>query len=339
MVRATTRADSSRRYKYCQAIDGPSGRAARAGSGARIHGRFAAARHARASFERALCQALPPDAARRQTKATKAASALHTLPDAGNREAAFDRLTARWERMPPIPTVYVSRQIREERDYLTYAPALLVVVGLAFIATALHKRARPVVAARPTAPVARPLIAGPTSTTPIAMWLKKNETPELSWKPVLKDAVVELSTHADFRDIVMRETVSGNRLRVTRPIEDGRYYWRLNGGRPAELTLSRNEPPHILAPLPGQVIDMPTTVASVPLTFAWRCKPGQSVYRVQLSELPNFLSVLKDVVISGCQWPDVSMFPGAHYLRVRTEVPAGGNSEWSAPVPFRVQSN
>ena len=42
MVRATARINGSRRYKYCQAIDGPSGRAARAGSGLRIHGRFAA---------------------------------------------------------------------------------------------------------------------------------------------------------------------------------------------------------------------------------------------------------------------------------------------------------
>ena len=43
MVRAI--ANGWKRYKCCQAIDGRSERAARAGSGARIHGRFAAARH------------------------------------------------------------------------------------------------------------------------------------------------------------------------------------------------------------------------------------------------------------------------------------------------------
>ena len=89
MVRATTRADGSRRYKCCQAIDGRSERAARAGSGARIHGRFAAGQARAREFERALCQALPPGAATRQTKATKAASALLTRPSA--REPAFVR--------------------------------------------------------------------------------------------------------------------------------------------------------------------------------------------------------------------------------------------------------
>lgn len=251
----------------------------------------------------------------------------------------YDRLVARWERMPPMPTVYVRE--RSERDYLAYAPALLALIGLTVIATALHKRARPIATTAP-APVAKAVAAPPmvvSSTTPMAMWLKKGEQPELSWKPALREATLELATAADFREPLLRQTVSGTRLRVERALDDGRYYWRVNGSKSFELTLSRNEPPRILAPLPGQVIDIPQTLASVPLTFAWRCKPGQSVYRVQLSELPNFLNVLKDVVISGCQWPDVSMFPGAHYLRVRTEVPAGGTSEWSAPVPFRVQSN
>lgn len=249
----------------------------------------------------------------------------------------YERLVARWERMPPMPTVYVSKP--RERDYLAYGPALLALVGLTVIATALQKHTRPAVR---TAPIARAVPAAPaplTSTTPMAMWLKKDDRPEISWKPALRDATLEVAARADFREPLVRETVSGNRLRIERPLEDGRYYWRVNGSKPFELTLSRNEPPRILAPLPGQVIDIPQTLASVPLTFAWRCKPGASVYRVQLSELPNFLNVLKDVVISGCQWPDVSMFPGAHYLRVRTEVPAGGTSEWSAPVPFRVQSN
>jgi hypothetical protein len=172
------------------------------------------------------------------------------------------------------------------------------------------------------------------------------EGENITFKASLKPHVgiyLEVARDRVFREVVFKEPFRTSRHTPTKPIREGRYFWRLvdQSKTPAKML---TEPTSFIvvnesAPRPMYPGPQFVLTDGKPVQFYWLNKFAVDTYRFQISPEPSFEHLVSDVVVDGIQTEPISLPQGQFYWRVRAEDHHSVTSEWSTPRTIVIPSD
>ncbi len=169
----------------------------------------------------------------------------------------------------------------------------------------------------------------------------RNGSVEFSWDGEDTAVMFELARDPQFKNIVFREEVSDDVLKIERP-ESGVHYWRVvPQGMEASFVETRrlyiavNEPPALLWPENNAVVTR-SAEKDVALLLLWRDQAESKVgFELELSQAQDFSSGVKKFSTNQTWFQVSSLEDGAYFWRVKKV--GGADADWAAVWQFTVK--
>jgi predicted phage tail protein len=165
-----------------------------------------------------------------------------------------------------------------------------------------------------------------------------------SWNAAINGTRYQLQVDDDSRFRSPEVDVEVNGLNhTTTALNDGRYYWRVRAINSIQIAGAWSASRYFIVdaapPLPP-VLSSPTpdgVVTSARPTLRWNASASAVRYQVQVSDQPDFSTLLADVELVGRLYSlAVSLPPGDYYWQVRARDTAGRWGDYSPPRGFMV---
>lgn len=106
-------------------------------------------------------------------------------------------------------------------------------------------------------------------------------------------ANIEIATSSNFKRVNIKQNLSGDSVAIALPA--GTYYWRVKSNDaesvPKKFTILENPKPVLRSPEKGRVFL--TSSEKTIVDFSWKEQPNTSEYKLEISNSPEFLTVLE----------------------------------------------
>jgi hypothetical protein len=162
---------------------------------------------------------------------------------------------------------------------------------------------------------------------------------DLRWSGSEPGARVQVSDDSTFDAPMLDMPASAGAIAFSAP-GAGRYHWRVVDGAGAPQSETRplwiveDKAPVALSPREGEVV---AAYLGRKAPFAWSHVVGIRTYELQVSDSPEFSSVLYNQHVDATSLrTDVELPEGRYFWRVRASSPERGESPWASARSFRL---
>ena len=157
--------------------------------------------------------------------------------------------------------------------------------------------------------------------------------PTFAWSRLLEPGEYrfELAGDRGFRDVRVSEPVVGGSYRPARPLDGGKYYWRLSPARPplktvgpSVVTFTVTRPVTLVSPNDQEHVGLKPREDGAGVQFKWNCPTRAARFQIEIT-LGKSTKPLVQQSVTGCEASPRRLSAGEYHWRVRAE----GQSAWS----------